>query len=258
MVISTALVSSASAADMPDTKLRADFQRVAAMRIYFGHQSVGGNILDGMKQLALQSGVPLRIVETQSAHAVKAATLGHIFVAENRNPFGKIKAFELAMGPTSAGLDVAMLKFCYLDFSADTDAKALFSKYRAMIENLRTLNPHTTWVHITAPLTSVQTGPKAFIKNLLGLAPYGVRENLRREEYNALLRQEYAGREPFFDLAQLESTSEDGTNITVEWHGQNIPALANAYSDDGGHLNSKGQLRIASKFLSVIAALPLK
>ncbi len=255
---STMLLGFASAADISDAKLRADLQRVAAMRIYFGHQSVGGNILDGIRQLAARTGVPLRIAEASSASEVGAATFAHTFVAENRNPFGKLKAFELAIGSKPSGLDVAMVKFCYLDFTTDTDARTLFSIYRAMMNNLHLRNPNTIWIHITAPLTAIQTGPKAFIKNILGITPYGVLENQRREEYNTLLRHAYAGREPIFDLARFESTTEQGRNVTVEWHGQSIPALANDYSDDGGHLNSIGRLHVATELLSLIASLPAK
>lgn len=61
----------------------------------------------------------------------------------------------------------------------------------------------------------VQTGWKALVKRLLGRAPYGTVENVRREEYSRLLRQAYAGREPVFDLARVESTAPDGRAVRV-------------------------------------------
>jgi hypothetical protein len=153
-------------------------------------------------------------------------------------------------------LDIALVKFCYVDFDAHTDAKALFAHYRATIDDLRARNPGTTFVHVTAPLTTMEGGPKALLKRLLGRAPYGIVENLRREEYNALLRQAYRGREPIFDLAQVESTSKDGSAVTVEWNGRVAPVMAAAFTDDGGHLNAEGRVRAARELVSVLAAVP--
>jgi hypothetical protein len=248
----------AGAAPGADASLRADLQRIAQQRIYLGHQSVGGNLLDGIRELATQAGVPIHIAEATTAGGVGVATLGHTFIAENRNPVGKLQAFDQAMGRGPTGLNVALMKFCYLDIAPDTDAKALFSRYRATIDGIRARNPGTTIVHVTAPLTEVQTGPKAFLKRLLGRPPYGALENLHREEYNALLRQTYGGHEPVFDLARLESTAPDGKTVTAEWQGRVAPAIAPLYTDDGGHLNEAGRLRAARELVSVLAAIPAR
>jgi hypothetical protein len=76
---------------------------------------------------------------------------------------------------------------------------------------------------------------------------------VRRDEYNRLLRATYAGREPVFDLARVESTAPDGTRVTVTWNGITAPALSPAYTDDGGHLNARGRLAAAREFLTVLA-----
>jgi hypothetical protein len=150
------------------------------------------------------------------------------------------------------------VKFCYVDIDAGTDAKALFARYRATIDGLRAKHPGTTFVHVTLPLTEAQGGAKALAKRLLGRAPYGTIENLRREEYNALLRRAYAGREPLFDLARIESTAPDGAAVKVQWNGADAPALAAAYTDDGGHLNAAGRVRAARELVSVLAAVPVR
>ena len=250
-----AVTVQSSAADVP---LRAQLERVAQRRIYFGHQSVGANLLEGVKQLAESAGVPLRIVEAPSAAALAPATFGHTFVAENGDPLRKLEGFRKAMGPGATTVDIALLKFCYVDITADTDAKLLFERYRATIESLQANNPHTTFVHVTLPLTDVQGGPKALVKRMLGRAPYGTVENLRREEYNALMRRTYRGREPLFDLALLESTAPDGAAVKVQWNGVLAPAMSPAYTDDGGHLNAAGKLRAARELVSVLAAIPLR
>lgn len=243
------------AADV-DVSLRADFERITQRRIFFGHQSVGGNLLDGVKQLSAMASVPIRVFETPTANGVEANGLGHAFVARNGDPFQKLKSFEQAMGQQPTGLDIALVKFCYVDITADTDVKALFARYRATIDGLKTKNPGTTFVHMTVPLTTVQGGFKGSLKKLIGRSPYGAIENIRREEYNKLLRQAYRGREPLFDLARVESTAPDGTAVTSEWKGSVAPAMAPAYTDDGGHLNAAGRLRTAREFVAILASIP--
>jgi hypothetical protein len=239
-----------------DANLRADLDRIAQRRIFFGHQSVGVNLLDGISQLALTAGVPLRITEVTSANEVKPKTIGHTFVAKNGDPFQKLRSFEQAMGSSPTGLDIALVKFCFVDFNSSTDAKDLFAHYRATIDKLKERNPGTTFVHVTAPLTTVPAGLKARLKQLIGKAPYGTMENMRREEYNALLRQTYQGKEPIFDLARIESTTPNGMTVSTEWKGSVIPVMNSAYTDDGGHLNDVGKIRAARELVSVLASIP--
>ena len=102
----------------------------------------------------------------------------------------------------------------------------------------------------------MQGGLKGLAKRLLGRAPYGALENQRRAEYNALLRAAYAGRQPIFDLARIESTAPDGSTVQVEWAGRESPALAAAWTDDGHHLNAEGRRRAARELIALLAALP--
>lgn len=249
------VVSTAHAANV-DASLRADLERIAQRRIFFGHQSVGVNLLEGIQQLSTMAGVPVHIIEVKTASDVKQAMIGQTFIAENGKPLQKLKSFEEDMGSKPTGLDIALMKFCFVDITAETDAKALFASYRTTIEELKARNPGTTFVHVTAPLTSEQDGPKAFLKRLLGRGGSAV--NVRREEYNSLLRKTYQGREPIFDLARVESTAPDGTAVTVEWNGIVAPAMASVYTDDGGHLNSIGKLRAARELISALAAIPVR
>jgi hypothetical protein len=239
-----------------DSTLRAELERLGQRRIFFGHQSVGTNLLDGIAQLAAESGVSLRIVLAHTAGNVERATFGHTFLAENGKPMLKFQSFEQAMGPRDAGIDVAFMKLCYVDFGADTDAAVLFARYQAMIDRLRKTSPGTIFVHLTVPLTRVQAGVKALVKRLLGRPPYGVLENLRREEYNSLLRGAYEGREPIFDLARVESTALDRVAVTAPWNGNAVPAMDPEYTDDGGHLNALGRRRAARALIAVLAGIP--
>jgi len=263
-LVSVAALAAAIAACRPaaaekiiaDASLRQELERVSQRSVFFGHQSVGDNIVDGLGRLSAASGVALRIAAAPSADAIAPGTLGHVFIGENRNPLGKLKAFARAFAKQPASVDIALVKLCYLDFASDTDVKSLFAAYRSTLSELKQRNPGTVFVHVTTPLTQVESGAKALLKRLLGRAPHGMLENLRRAEYNELLRQEYAGRQPIFDLARVESIAPDGAAQNVEWNGKSAPALAAAYTSDGGHLNEAGKLRAARELVSVLAAIP--
>jgi len=237
-----------------DAKIRSDLEAVAHKRILFGHQSVGLNLIEGIQQLSTKVGVPVNITEVKSASEVKPAMFGHTFIAENEKPFMKLDSLEKAMGAQPTNLDITITKFCFVDFTPQTDAKALFARYQSTIKDLEAKNPGTTFVHVTAPLTSEKTGLKEFVKRLLGRG--GTATNARREEYNALLRKTYQGREPVFDLAHVESTAPDGKPVMVEWNNIMVPSMDPEYTDDGGHLNSVGKLRAAREFISVLASIP--
>ncbi|MFP2932345.1 SGNH/GDSL hydrolase family protein [Pyxidicoccus sp. 3LG] len=235
-------------------------EKLSHQRIFFGHQSVGGNILDGVKQVsAVQQGPAPRIVEVKDPTAsIAPGTLAHAMVGENLKPESKIADFERLMdGGLAKQTDVAFMKFCYIDFNGATDARAVFEKYRTTLDGLKARHPGTTFVHVTVPLTTVQRGAKAWLKELLGKPVWGIAENVQRETFNQLLRQTYGGgKAPLFDLALLESTTAEGTPETYELNGQTWPAMVPAYSDDGGHLNAVGQQRIAHAFLAFLSTLP--
>jgi hypothetical protein len=257
-LVAVALGGASTASEGTDARLREDLQALSRRAVLFGHQSVGMNVLDGVAQLAIQEQVPLRIVDVSATPAAPPGTLAHLFVRENGKP--ETKLLEFARAITSlpgSGPDIAILKFCYVDFEPSTDAAALFSRYQRTVADLQAAHPGQRFVHVTAPLSTVQSGPRAWAKRLLGRTPYGLAENARREEFNAMLRSTYEGRAPVFDLARIESTLPDGTQATVTWNGRTFPVLAAPYTDDGGHLNQVGRLRAARELVRVLASVPL-
>ena len=256
LVAVAVLGASSPAVAGEDASLRADLEILARRSVYFGHQSVGANVVEGVRDLAAQAGVPLRVVEVGDASAVGAGTFGHGPVAENGNPLLKLRSFENALGAAPSRVEIALVKFCFVDVVAGTDPRALFARYEETMRMLRSRHPRTVFVHVTVPLTRVQSGWKALVKSLLGRAPYGFEEDVRREEFNALLRQAYDGREPVFDLARIEATSPDGRLETAEVRGRRVPTLVASYTDDGGHLNAEGRRRVARRLVALLASLP--
>ncbi len=250
-----AAVTFAGAARAADPQLRAELEAVARRTVLFGHQSVGTDILGGLHDLAAQEAVPLRIEEVKSAQGLAPGAFAHAFVAENGNPALKLQSFERVLGQGPAAVDVALVKFCFVDVTDGGDAKQLFARYQEAMRALQARHPRTTFVHVTVPITTFPPGPKAFVKRLLG-RDRTERDNVRREEFNALVRGAYQGREPLFDLARLEATRPDGRPEATEVGGKQVPALVPAYTDDGGHLNAVGRRRIARELVRLIAGLP--
>ena len=235
----------------------AAMQAVATRRIYFAHQSVGGNILAGIERLrAAQPASALRIVESRDPSTVQGPAFVHFLAGRNTDPASKNADF-LAMLDARPARDggIALLKYCYLDMRSDSDPAAVFAGYTATVAAARAKHPDLTIVHLTMPLTTVESGPKALVKRVLGKTT--TRDIARkRQQYNAMLLREYAGREPVFDIAALESTRPGGARAAFRQGGETIFTLAPEYTDDGGHLNAAGQQLAAERLLAFLATLP--
>lgn len=227
---------------------------VAKRRVFFGHQSVGGNILDGVAEV---TGGAVRVVSSREASAFDAPGVVHTLVGQNEQPLTKAADFERAMEAVGERADIAFFKLCYVDFDASTDVDAVFEAYRGALTRLKAKYPKVTFVAVTAPLTTVQTGPKAWLKNAFGSGAWGEKENVKRQAFNEKLREAFRG-EPLFDLARLEALRPDGTTQSFTRNGAVVPALVPAYSDDGGHLNEAGRKAVAEALVKFLAALPVK
>jgi hypothetical protein len=218
-------------------------------RIFFAHQSVGGNIVDGMQRLKADGkGAQLRIVELKDPNQMGDAVFAHARLGRNGDPKGKTDAFAAALrGGLANQVDVAFQKYCYVDIDASTDVDALFKYYKGTMQQLHAEFPHLRLVHVTAPLVRVQSGPKAVIKKLLGRTPDFYDDNAARERYNALMRKEYGG--DLFDLAALEASKPGAAPEPFQFHGMNLLELRPEYTSDGAHLNEPASKRIAGELM---------
>jgi hypothetical protein len=235
----------------------AALERLAQAKIYFGHQSVGNNIMAGVEDLMRQDPrLKLKIEQTAAPSGFQSGAFMHGPVGKNQDPAGKIEDFAAKIKAGVGGsADIAFFKFCYIDIEADRNIDELFAHYQKALSDLMKYHPKTTFVHVTVPLSVVQTGPKVFIKNIIGRAPGGFIENAKRSEYNRKLRQAYAGKEPVFDLAQIESTFADGSRATFEWQGQTYERMIPEYASDGRHLNEPGRQRVAEHLIVFLSQL---
>ncbi len=232
--------------------LKDDLELLARSRVVFGHQSVGENLLAGLAALAKEEGVALRVVQGRDAALLGEPGLVHDAIGENEDPSRKVKDFGALVTTLGPLAQVAAMKLCYVDFDQPRDPVLLLAEYQREVAALREKFPGLTVLHVTAPLTIVQTGLKAVLKDLLGKGRWGRKFNLARHAYNERLRAAVKG-EPLFDLAEAQAGSGPGRCVDVV-DGKEIPCLRPELSDDGGHLNARGQREVARAFAAALAS----
>ena len=198
--------------------------------VFFAHNSVGQNIIDGIRALEL---VP--ILNDQQ---IGEAGVAEVYMGFNGDPAGKIDAFAELMDNGGNKAQIAFFKLCYSDFEEGTDAAALFDKYSSVLAKLEEKYPGVAFVHVTAPLYDYNASW----------------HNAGRHAFNEKMRAQYGDR--VFDLAEIESVDASG-NKALSRDGV-TPALSDDWSSDGGHLNDEGGKHMASELISFLANVPLK
>ena len=221
--------------------------------MFFGHQSVGRNLLEGLASLAATERVPLRIVD--AAARDEQPGIIHAVVGQNRAPHTKCDAFGRFLTDASAERwDAAILKFCYVDIGqrAEPDPQRILDAYAATVASVRAARPELLIVHATMPLQSEGLGPRNVVTRFLGLGTSNDENNVLRNQYNDLLRAEYS-HEPLIDLARAESTLPDGTRTGFRHDGQFFSSLAREFTYDEGHLTATGREWVAREFARSLA-----
>jgi hypothetical protein len=233
--------------------------KLLSKRIFFGHQSVGFNIIQGMQESLREKNVPgFNFIESRTFSRTANPAFFHATLGRNGDPLAKMRDFERIMrNNAQSPVDIAFMKLCFVDIGADTDIDQVFAAYRDTMAGLKLEFPRTLFVHVTVPLVARESGLRSALKMMLGRPVSGHEDNLAREKLNRLMRSEYAGKEPLFDLALFESTGKDGSRASFGLGSETYYALEEAYTDDGGHLNSSGRSVIAEHLLKFLAeALP--
>jgi hypothetical protein len=215
-----------------------ELSAAGAVDLFFGHQSVGRNILDGVSSVYAEKDVAAPAITEVRSGSEEADGFVHAAIGKNGDPIGKLAAFDsLLRAGQAERAEIALMKFCYVDIRWDTDVDAVFARYRATLGALERDFPDVMFLHVTTPLTADPSGIKNRLKVLLGRD-----DNVARERYNQLLREAYGDR--VFDLAAIESTAPDGRRGTVLYSG---------YSSDGAHLNETGAAVVAAALLRMLA-----
>jgi|SRR5579859_4779654 len=228
-------------------------QKLNSVKVFFGHKSVGGNILEGIKSLmALDPRLKLNLVHSSDPALVPGPAFIEAEIGENGDPLSKNAAFVSALraGMGAEG-GIAFHKYCYVDFTGTSDVGELFEKYQHGIDALAAQHPTIRIIHVTVPLTTVEPAAKAWVKNILGRNTARA-ANVKRNEFNQLLKQTYPP-ETIFDLARVESTRPDGSRSYFLLGDKQIYTLAEEYTTDGGHLNALGSAEAARGMLATLA-----
>jgi hypothetical protein len=225
-------------------------------RIFFGHQSVGANIIDGLKDIINGEG-SLKVIESRNPHDSREPCLYHSRIGKNQDPLSKINDFiSLMDSGFGNNVDIACFKFCYIDIQHTTDVHQLFDTYHNAMDSLSRKYHKTQFLHITVPLRTIEYGARNIFNKLLGRKSIAILNNQRRQIFNKLMIQQYNKSGFIFDLARSESTHPNGTSCKISYDGTTVYSLVPQYTDDGGHLNSYGRYFVATRFLESLEHLP--
>jgi len=186
-------------------------------------------MLDGLRATA--ANLTIETGQQAGGAAITEWTMGF-----NGEPAAKLAEFERLMAGGGANAQLAIFKFCYADFQADTNVDQLFSQYVATFDRLEQAYPAVTFVHMTAPLYAFDASWN----------------NSVQHAFNERLRAEYGA--GVFDLAALEAT--DAAGQAVFSRDGVTPALAEDWSADGGHLNEAGSRYVAAALAEFLGLVP--
>lgn len=188
-------------------------------RILVRHASVGENINAGLDDLA------------RLAPEVYDRSRWDFQARGNPGWQAKVDDLVIQTALQQADFDWLTMKFCYIDALGDSSPD--WSYYREAMLQLERDYPDKTFIWWTIPLTSGG--------------------NAGTERFNALVRA-YAREngKVLFDIADIEAHDPDGVRHT---NADGYEILYPAYTDDGGHLNLEGRLRVAKAWWVLAARL---
>jgi hypothetical protein len=232
---SASFVINATTLDQSDSVIPVEYlDKARKLRVLFTHQSVGGNILEGLQDLSQQKSdrYAISIEADVAPDWYKTNTgIGEFTPGQNEKPLTKTSGFKELIDAKGYGkmVDVAMMKLCYVDFENPT---ATWNSYRDTMLYLEKKYPNVRYVWWTMPV-----------------ADKGLNE---RETYNKLVRDyAKANNKILFDIADIESSDPQGRRVT----NNGVQALFAGYTDDGGHLNSAASQRVARGIWWLLARL---
>lgn len=236
-----ALVVDHACVDAADAVVPKDALTAArALRVVFGHQSVGFDVLRGLRGLA-EADADRYALEIEPRVRVewyaRRRGVGEFVLGQNGDALGKVDAFAARVRDGLGDVvDVAMMKLCYADLTERADPKAIFARWKGAYEDLERAFPKVRFVWWTVPV------------------PLPERCADRRTELNDLIRAYVrANGKTLLDVADLESHAPDGKAVTHAGGGEK---LFEGYARDaGGHLNDVGAQRVARAWWWLMARI---
>ncbi len=215
---------------------QAQLDAARLLDVYFQHASVGGNIMDGLADLALSDSSRYSY-DTTGTPSVSWYSANDGWAENNiGNPGLTEKVDAMVQNMTNqdlaASLDVAMMKFCYIDNGGT--AQDAFDYYSNGMTYLEQRYPSTiVFVWWTMPIE--ESGEQ------------------RKDDYNEMIRDFCISSGRYlFDLADIECHTVSGNPLR---DSNGYEYMDDSYSDDGGHLNTLGASRVAQAWWNLMAAI---
>jgi len=227
-------------------------KQLLAKKTFFGHKSVGDNLLNGFNELCHSDSVlkKIAVIDLSEKNEIRGPGLYHKKIGKNFDPKSKCDAFSKFLFKDKRGekLDLAFFKFCFVDINIQSDVDDIFHYYSITIDRIKEEFPNLKIAHVTVPLTVHNFTIKEMIKNLLE----GDQANVKRNKFNQMLIEKFSGIDHIFDLANAESRFPDNGRQLFNYKGHNYYSMIKEYSDDGGHLNEFGQKWAGLQFLDFL------
>lgn len=260
------ITAGAASVDQFDAIPQEAVERASARRVLYIHASTGGyvsqlglNYLQGtvgqgdVESAALEAPYPAyqydrrawtwpewRYDELQTRKSLLQRAIGKITGANSMSRI-KLREFEADVNESQGQYDVMGMKLCYLDW------KGLdWTQYRDVMERLEKQYPDKVFLWATVPLQYTWDAPES---------PSGAYRSIKA--FNDAIRA-YAktNAKPLFDVADIESHRADGTACT-DASGRAV-LCAEYHSDELGHPNGDGSIRLAKGFWWLMAGLELQ
>lgn len=211
-----------------------------AKRTLFGHQSVGGNMVDGIPALYASYGVSPSItqIDASQINSTSGGFFADFYVGVNGDPIGKTADFDTTVRQYSPKLDIALMKFCFIDIVQGVNVTQIFNAYRSVMDGLVNDFPTIKFVYTTGALDE-----------------YSVANAVVREQLNSLIRNEYTATGRLFDLAEVESTDPGGDRVGGVDNGNQYYQVYGGYTSDGAHLNSTGEQVVDKALFTLLSGL---
>jgi hypothetical protein len=229
-----------------------DLAVLAEKKIFFGHKSVGENIMEGI--MLIQKDNPrfskIKVIGLREARDIPNPGIYHGMIGKNGFADTKFSAFKNFLNDNrfKGKFDIAAMKLCYIDIMEQNDETDIFNQYQKCISEVQNSNPSLELVHITTPLTVHSMGIRSWIKTIIK----GDKSNYKRSRYNGMLKSYYKDNGFIYDLAFVESTYPNGNRESFTYGGEEAYSLIHEYTSDGGHLNDLGKKIAALEFVRLL------
>lgn len=240
--------------DPPDhDELCSCLSRIARRRVFFGHQSVGHDIIEGLAELAGEFSIHLNVRDIRDTEVPDGPVFAHARIGRNGDPASKMDHFgrllDEGLGRT---MDAALAKLCYVDVTAETDTEALARLHDQVLDELRQRFPRLGLIPVTVPLTAARSGVREWVARALGHTDPAGADNRARARFNQHLRERHGASGILFDLAAVETGRNQPPDGQSGDRETDIPVLHPTYTHDGGHLNARGRRIAATALVGVL------